>query len=286
MQPETIFIIEEAIKMTIDEMKTRKRELGYTNEMISELSGVPLGTVQKLFAGFTSAPRKKTIDAIEKVLSRKQISYDDVSARPASVIRESEPAYAVPSKGPYTIDDYMALPEDVRVELIDGYFYDMASPRQIHQGILGQLHLLFAQCMEEMKKNDCWLFFAPFDVQLDMDKYTVVQPDLLIICGLNKIPKEKGYVYGAPDLALEVLSPTSRSHDMILKLRKYMNAGVREYWIVDPENEAVLVYYFEENDLPRRYDFSDTVPVSISGGHCRIDFKIIKTYLDALNGIR
>ena len=80
-----------------------------------------------------------------------------------------------------------------------------------------------------------------------------------------------------PDLAVEILSPSTRSKDMILKLYKYQNAGVREYWVVDPKTRTVTVHFFEEEDYdPKRYTFEDEIPVNISGGTCRIDFSRVQ----------
>ena len=114
--------------MTIEEMKRRKTELGLTSEMISQLSGVPLGTVQKIFAGTTKAPRRLTIEALEKVLGRSD---------------EASQAFPAAQGRRYTLDDYYALPDEQRVELIDGVFYDIAAPSYLHQAILIQLLRLF-----------------------------------------------------------------------------------------------------------------------------------------------
>ena len=116
------------------------------------------------------------------------------------------------------------------------------------------------------------VFLSPFDVRLDRDNYTMVQPDLLVICGEYDVEGSIRYE-GAPDLVIEVLSPSSRSKDQLLKLYKYSNAGVREYWIVDPKYKIVTVHRFEEEEYtPQKYDFEDQIPVGISGGKCVIDF--------------
>ena len=279
--------------MTIEEMKKRKIELGYTSEMISKESGVPLGTVQKIFAGTTKAPRRRTIEALERVLRYNEMisrmkdpdryGYDAKNTpetQEADVVREQLFEYGTsPKDRIYTLDDYYALPDDMRVELIDGVFYDMAAPGSLHQLILGQLFRSFSDCAED-HDMPCEVMMAPFDVRLDRDNYTMVQPDLLVICS------EQDYLHmkrleGAPDLAVEILSPSTRSKDMILKLHKYKNAGVREYWIVDPKNLAVTVHFFEdeENYDPKKYSFDDQIPVTISGGTCSIDFSQIRKKL-------
>ena len=212
--------------MTLEEMKKKKTELGLTSEMISQLSGVPLGTVQKIFAGTTKAPRRLTIEALEKVLDRSD---------------EASQAFPAAQGRRYTLDDYYALPDEQRVELIDGVFYDIAAPSYLHQAILIQLLRLFSDCAEQ-HDMPCEVFIAPCDVRLDRDNYTMVQPDLLVICGkLDYLHMKR--LEGAPDLAVEILSPSTRSKDMILKLYKYemesiLNAG----WSTISENDK----YFDK----------------------------------------
>ena len=288
--------------MTLEEMKKRKTELGLTSEMISQLSGVPLGTVQKIFAGTTKAPRRLTIEALEKVLSDSdpyrnrsgQYAYSqegvyqsntyseencilrEAPAAYGAAVRSDEASQAFPAAQGrrYTLDDYYALPDEQRVELIDGVFYDMAAPSYLHQAILIQLLRLFSDCAEQ-HDMPCEVFIAPCDVRLDKDNYTMVQPDLLVICGKQDYLHMKR-LEGAPDLAVEILSPSTRSKDMILKLYKYEKAGVREYWIVDPEQRTVTVHFFDTDHYdPIRYSFHDQIPVQISKGKCFIDFSRI-----------
>ena len=111
-----------------------------------------------------------------------------------------------------------------------------------------------------------------------MDNKTMVQPDLLVICHDYDLDAKR--FEGAPDLVLEILSPSTRSKDMLLKLYKYQNAGVREYWIVDPDHERVLVYDFgTDSYYPDQYDFESLIPIHISDGKCSIDFSIVNRAL-------
>lgn len=268
--------------MTIEEMKARKIELGLTNEMVASRAGVPISTVQKIFSGATRAPRKLTIEAIEKVLKKPETDtsptrrslYED--ERMLKADRASEPGVtygAAEKERLYTIDDYYALPDDQRAELIDGKFYDMGAPALIHQKILGDLYILFRECADR-HGLPCEVFLSPCDVRLDRDNYTMVQPDLLVFCHDYDIHAVR--YEGAPDLVVEILSPSTRSKDMVLKLYKYHNAGVREYWIVDPRFRTVTVHCFEEEEyMPRSYDFDSEIPVFISGGESSIDFSRI-----------
>ena len=255
--------------MTIEEMKNRKRELGYTNQDIAKKAGVPLSTVQKIFSGATSAPRQETIRALEQLL-RPRFPYDSpVASEPVSVC-ETQPAYAERNKRLYTLEDYLALPDDQRVELIDGVFYDMASPTTIHQSIGGFIYKKFLDHVLP-HKGPCYPFISPVDVQLDADDKTVVQPDVLVVCDRSKY--KNGRVFGAPDLVIEVLSPSTRKKDMQLKLHKYGNAGVREYWIIDPEKMKIIQYDLESLDAPVIHGFDAVVPVLIWDGKCTVDFQ-------------
>ena len=264
--------------MTIEQMRFRKNMLGLTNEALAEKSGLPLGTVQKVLAGITKAPRRHTLLKLEQALSEDPtgtsdtLSYFSNSDENNHVNRVQEPPSAYTAeKHLYTLTDYYALPDERRVELIDGVFYDMASPGRLHQAILGQLYLQFTPCAD--RHPDSELFFAPADVCLDNDDYTMVQPDLYINC--TQKDDDKRRLNGAPDFVAEILSPSSRTHDMFRKLSKYRFAGVREYWIIDPEKQKVIVYVFERDDIPVIYTFHDTVPVGISEGECSIDFEKI-----------
>ncbi|MCC8103026.1 MAG: Uma2 family endonuclease [Clostridiales bacterium] len=191
----------------------------------------------------------------------------------ASMVREAAAEYkAVKRQGDYSLEDYFALPEWRRAELIDGVIYDMASPTYIHQAIGDSLQALFNAYIRE-NHGTCRAFTAPMDVQLDCDDKTMIQPDVLIICDYGKL--RSGRVFGAPDLVVEILSPATSKKDRSMKLTKYKRAGVREYWIVDPDQKTVFVYDFEKGDSYEIYTFADSVPVGIYDGKCRIDFRQI-----------
>ena len=282
--------------MTIEELKNRKTALGLTNEMIAKAADLPLSTVQKIMSGATKAPRKASLVAIETVLTdeerrrnaaahtqiaRSSYAYEDLPET-HGVVKESAAEYkyapvARKKDGEYTLDDYYALPDERRVELIDGVFYDMSAPAVIHQKILGELFILFRECTDA-HEGECEVYLSPCDVRLDRDNKTMVQPDLLVICGPYDLGAKR--FEGAPDLALEILSPSTRSKDMLLKLYKYQNAGVKEYWIVDPDHETVMVYDFRnDNFYPEIYDFDAVIPIHISGGQCSIDFSRVNRAL-------
>lgn len=251
--------------LSVETLKELKKNSGYSNQQLANLSGIPLSTVQKVFAGTTKAPRRDTLEALERILKHEN-----------GILMETAATYGSDLygyKGNYTLDDYLALPDELRVELIDGKFYDMAAPHAGHQAILGMIHAAFFSYVTEQKEF-CMSFVSPIDVQLDRDDKTVVQPDVLILCDRNKL--QNGRIFGAPDLVVEVLSPSTRRKDMFLKLNKYAQAGVREYWYVDPIKRQIVVYDLEaEDSIPRVYSGTDSVPVLIWGGRCKVDFGMI-----------
>ena len=269
--------------MTIDEMKERKRELGLSNRELSVMSGVPEPTIQKIFGDKTASPRRKTIVALEKVLNdvRKTSYLDDVAETGASPVRETVIRYAAdynkkhdyPNQGNYTVKDYYNLPDDQRVELIDGVIYDMTAPLYIHQLIISRVIFQLLSFAEQSSHN-CDVLTSPIDVQLDCDERTMVQPDIVILCDQKKNTGRN--IYGAPDFVLEVLSPSTRRKDLILKLNKYMAAGCREYWIIDPESCTVTVYDFQNGRFPLNYTFEDDIPVNISGGECTVNLRTLR----------
>ncbi len=259
--------------MTIKEMKERKRELGLTYEKLSELSGVPLGTLQKVLNGATRSPRYETLLALERVLNKDVYGMDNR-------IREAQPEYGTKKRqGEFTLEDYYEIPDDIRVELIDGVLYTMNSPTSVHQMIGG---LIYTKLMNYVmdKKGKCLPMISPIDVQLDCDDKTMVQPDVVIMCDRDKVIMR--CVYGAPDFVIEVLSKSTKKKDSIIKLHKYMNAGVREYWMIDSYRKVVIVYNFESEIYPVIYGFDAKIPVGIWGEDCIIDFNEIYEYIQFL----
>lgn len=162
----------------------------------------------------------------------------------------------------YTTDDIYALPAGERAELIDGQIYYMAPPTRKHQRITGEL---YAVIREYIKNNggSCEVDIAPFAVFLNENDVNYVEPDISVICDPDKL-NEKG-CNGAPDWIIEVVSPSSRSMDYNKKLFKYRTAGVREYWIVDPDKNSIMVYSFFSDDL-QEYSFTDNIPAGIYQG--------------------
>jgi len=165
----------------------------------------------------------------------------------------------------YTYADYESWDDENRYELIDGIAYMMSAPTLEHQSILGELYLQLATWL---KGKSCKVFLSPCDVCLtglgDEDD-TVVQPDILIVCDESKLDKKR--CNGAPDMVIEILSPSTSKRDLFIKLEKYQNAGVREYWIVDPDAKSVHVHLPENGRyVVNSYKSDETVTVTVLDG--------------------
>ncbi|MBO6109193.1 MAG: Uma2 family endonuclease [Eubacterium sp.] len=198
--------------------------------------------------------------------------YNDVDsgeplfARQEQIYKES----LLNEKEKHTIADLEKLPEDRRVELVDGVFYDMAEPLIIHQNIVGEIFAQFRNHIKE-KMGKCRPYVAPVGVQLFADDdRTLVEPDVFVVCDPDKQNNPKRII-GGPDLVVEVLSPSNKKYDMVIKKQMYSEAKVREYWIVDPEAHYVFVYDFENSNITYIYTFDDPIPVKIYDNDFSID---------------
>lgn len=171
----------------------------------------------------------------------------------------------------FTVEAIESLPEGQRAELIDGIIYDMASPGATHQRLVSFFDRTIGNYIEA-KGGDCEVFPAPFAVYPNKDEYNYLEPDVFVVCDPSKID-EKG-CHGAPDWVIEIVSPSSRTMDYLRKLFKYGKAGVREYWIVDPDKERVIVYRFgeegqawecdsDEKEQVEEYGFDEEIGVGI-----------------------
>jgi Uma2 family endonuclease len=153
----------------------------------------------------------------------------------------------------HTYGDYLAWPDDVRYELIDGAAFLMApAPSRLYQEVVGKVYRQTANALEGKPRRP---YIAPFDVRLpkadeiDDRVDTVVQPDLLVVCDPRKLD-ERG-MRGAPDWVVEVLLPASASHDQTVKLAAYERAGVRELWLLHPTDRVVTIFRIDGNRYGR-----------------------------------
>ena len=160
----------------------------------------------------------------------------------------------------YTIEDIYALPDGERAELIDGHIYYMAPPSYKHQKLVMELSAIIRNYIKQ-HKGTCEVLPAPFAVYLDERSNTYVEPDISVICDPDKLD-DRG-CKGAPDWVIEIVSPASKKMDYLLKLLKYRSAGVKEYWIVDPEKNRVIVYNFTGDESVNDYTLQDSIKAGI-----------------------
>ena len=178
---------------------------------------------------------------------------------------------AVPRDKIYTIEYIINLPDGERAELIDGQLFNMASPNTRHQRISFNLALKISNYINN---GSCEVFLAPFAVFIKQDDINYVEPDISVICDASKID-DKG-CHGAPDWIIEITSPSNAGYDFITKLSLYKSAGVKEYWIVHPQENIIYVYYFAEDEyIPHTYTFKDKVNSYLFEG-LTIDFSEIR----------
>lgn len=165
----------------------------------------------------------------------------------------------------YSYADYLKWQFDERIELIKGKILEMAAPNIKHQDISVNLTRLFSNAFH---KHSCKLYHAPFDVRLintkkstaDKQVHTVVQPDLCVICDLEKLKDGRGCL-GSPDLVIEILSPGNSTREMKTKFDLYEENEIQEYWLVEPEKETIFIYVLKEGNYIglRPFTIEDTI---------------------------
>lgn len=172
-------------------------------------------------------------------------------------------------KDSYTFADYLAWQGEGRIEIMDGQLIMMAPPSRIHQRISGEIFRQLANFLEGKK---CEVYAAPFAVRLfehekDLPEnvQTVFEPDISIICDKNKLD-DRG-CKGAPDMIIEILSPSTAKHDVFFKMWRYREAGVKEYWVVSPNEQTVTVYTLEDDyKVTDAYNREDIAKVRVLPG--------------------
>lgn len=222
--------------MNLEQMKYYKEKLGYTDEMLSVFTDVPEETIQKIFAGDWQFVDVEDLSEVELILrpvtaaelqeierrrnpefAIKLKEIEDIlqqrrEKNPPSCVREAAVQYGV-KKGDGTLDDYYALPEDCRTELINGDFFVMEAPATLHQSAVLEIGFQIKSYIKH-KNGKCAVFVSPVDVQLDCDDKTMVQPDVLVLCDDQKLLRR--CVYGAPDFVAEILSPSTKDRKSVV----------------------------------------------------------------------
>jgi prevent-host-death family protein len=169
-----------------------------------------------------------------------------------SVVAEEAANYIFNDRWKLSYEEFLKMVEnsDLRYEYIDGEVYLLASPVYNHQVTVAEIHVIFYNWFRGKK---CRPLTSPFNVTLkkSKDNINIVQPDIIVICDTDKIDASGKY-QGVPTLVVEVLSRSTRSKDMLKKLELYMQTGVKEYWMADPDKKEVTVFSFEKNDITER----------------------------------
>ena len=165
-----------------------------------------------------------------------------------------------PGEKSHTIKDIYSLPEGQRAELIDGDMYMMAPPSRIHQELVMELSATIRDYVKS-KEGSCKVYPAPFAVFLNADDRNYVEPDVSVICDRDKL-NNKGCV-GAPDWIIEIVSPSSQRMDYLIKLVKYHEVKIREYWIVNPKTKTIHVYSLEGDEDFSLFAFNDSITSKI-----------------------
>ncbi|AFK94368.1 MULTISPECIES: Uma2 family endonuclease [Thermoanaerobacterium] len=165
----------------------------------------------------------------------------------------------------YTYEDYLKWPDNQRIELINGQIYLMTPPSTIHQRILREIFTSFSVYLKDKR---CEVFCAPFGVRFpeknEKDIKTVVEPDIAVVCDKSKLDNEG--CKGVPDLIVEITSPSTARRDKIEKFNLYEKYGVKEYWIVEPEEKIISVFTLQNNNRygrPESYAVDNKIKVSI-----------------------
>jgi len=180
---------------------------------------------------------------------------------------------AVPTRK-YTVADWKRLPDRPRFELIDGDLTMQAQPTPVHQEVGLRLG---AQLVMYLNGKRCRAMHDT-SVYLSENDQTVFAPDLMVVCDPSKI--KENYVFGAPDLVVEILSPSTAKIDKTLKLKRYQQAGVREYWIVDPKHQLIDVYLWDNGPVPAHtYARDDRLHVGVLDD-CEIDLSFVFPEMD------
>ncbi len=284
--------------MTIEELKARKKRLNLSTKELAYLAELPLGTVSKIFTGETKKPSYLTIEKIDACLRKEEMlarmrAYEQAMKQYFSEHPEDEGnqskfeaiyrrehhldsapiPYAVPVEGTFetsghlalqyrnmTVSDLADLGEQKGYQLIDGHMIVAEMAGVKHQHMVRHIGRQIEKFILD-NGGSCEVFDAGVNVFLDEDDLTLVIPDIVVVCDSSMI-NDRG-IQGAPDWIIEVVSASTRKIDYHKKLHKYMDAGVREYWIVDIDRQMVTVCVNGEPMQISIFGFEQDIPVMI-----------------------
>ncbi|MCR5475239.1 MAG: Uma2 family endonuclease [Lachnospiraceae bacterium] len=291
--------------MDITDLKARKKTLKLTTKDIAYRADLPFGTVSKVFTGETKNPSYVTIEKIERVIVTEEMKArleayvkaftdyleehpdEDVdradferhyrkehglSNVPIAFAKEEDGiilhgSNALKRPDLATINELHLLGEGRNYELLDGHIIYNETPSHTHQRIVRSLGKIIDSYIETNDGN-CEVFDTGFNVRLNEDDYTLVIPDLFVLCDKSKLTEAA--VLGAPEWVIEVVSRSTRSYDYKEKMHKYMSAGVKEYWVVDPDKNRVVAFTEGEPMQISMYGPGEIIPVHIYDGDLKI----------------
>ena len=290
--------------MNVEKLKQLKKDAGYTNKMIADESGVPLGTVQKIFSGETKAPRFKTLKAIEGILISAS-GYEEELQLAAAKLQENRQIMDAAPDVVSEVDVVTNAADDVADTVSDNS--DIAGAEEV-QDIVNEAELDADQPQKKetpavsKKQNSMLRELMAGDIIFEIRQYMkesgrpayitgpgikvvmpvtqgsfesrndamVCFPDVAMVTDRAKITA--GGINGAPDLIIELMDSETRSNNLGTRPDALKNAGVKEYWMIDIDAKNIMVYDFEEQALPTMYGFSGRVPVSTAGDGCEVNF--------------
>lgn len=241
------------MRSNIEELKRRKKEFGWTNQKLSEQSGIPVGTINKIFSGMTRYPRDRTMEALVHALGMDYYSYAG-NLSGASLVREYGVYQPEQTEPRITAGAYAALPDAIQAELLDGKIYYRQTPTLRHQELLVWIASELTDYMRE-RREEKRVFAAPCDVCLD--EYTVLQPDVFVAQNREML-RDGRYCKGVPEFVAEIVLAGKEEMDYEQKRHKYQSAGVKEYWVLDPVKMRVVIYAFEKDTVPVVHSFEET----------------------------
>lgn len=290
--------------MTPEELKTAKKKKGYTSRKLAELSGVPLGTIQKIMSGATSSPRLDTMNALERVLMEPGTVYSYASSSGIS----SQPQLLQDTASPFTVssaekpdhahsfssqkstvsssskpDPVMAADEDplkqtVLHELIAGKRFTLPVCGGIHQILACEVYRQLSDAALKAEKNPVSqkaslpapvICLSPFPLELPGQPGSLLFPDVFVLDSQAEI--YSGRITGIPSLVIEVTSPSTRKKDTSLKLETYVSAGVSEYWILDSTDRSIIRWDIAHNNQMALFTFGVPVRVLTESVPCTVD---------------
>lgn len=242
-----------------ENLKLARKARGYTQKEIAE----KIGMSNSSYCLYESGDREPNLVTLQKIAQTLFVSVDELFGLydfgTKDLIRDASERYH--TRPSFTCQEYYELPDWNYAELINGELFYLSSPSRIHQELVGGLFYVIQSYIKN-KKGNCKVYTSPFAVKLSEEDNTIVLPDICVICDTEKLD-DRG-CNGAPDFIVEILSPSNIKRNTIEKLKLYSDYKVKEYWIIDPEKEKVLVYHLKDNSsIPGIYGFDCEIKVGI-----------------------